>query len=130
MAGQHDDAPIELHLFSPLSSDKHVELLTAIAHYHRTSARLGLGHTVNLGRSWLPGSSCNFGLISLPYLDGPTLEIMNHPDFKKPVRLLWLIPITKEELIFKKTHGLEALEERFEKTGFNYLDPHRSSVVG
>lgn len=71
MSQQSDAVPLELHLFSPVQTDLHVELLTAIAHYHVTGEYLDLGHTVNFGRGWLPGSQC---LISLPYLDGPTLE--------------------------------------------------------
>src|SRR5690606_32247009 len=52
---------IELHMICPAqfqgSADRQiVELLTAVAHYHRTGSALGLGDTVNFGRSWL-GSS-------------------------------------------------------------------------
>jgi hypothetical protein len=102
-----------------------VELLTVVAHYHRTGRRLGLGHTVNFGRPWLPDSRCTHGLISLPYLDGPRLEWMEDPR----VRFLWLIPITPEEAEFKKQNGLEALEERFEAANFDYLDPARPPVL-
>jgi hypothetical protein len=52
--------------------------VTAIAHFHRTGSALGLGHTVNFGRPWLPTSSCTHGLGSLPYLDGPDLEWLHH----------------------------------------------------
>jgi len=45
------------------------------------------------------------------------------------VRFLWLVPITPAELIFKKQHGLAALEERFEAAQFDFLDPVRASVV-
>src|SRR5438034_4461732 len=76
MSQEHDEARLELHLFSPVEAAEHVELLTAIAHYHRTGAMLGVGHTVNFGRPWLPGSLCTHGLISLPYLDGPELEVL------------------------------------------------------
>src|SRR3981081_1277781 len=98
-----------------------VELLTVVAHYHRTGRRLGLAHTVNFGRPWLPDSRCTHGLISLPYLDGPRLEWMEDPR----VRFLWLIPITPEEEEFKKQNGLEALEERFEAGNFDSPDPRR-----
>ena len=80
---------------------------------------------MNLGRPWLPGSSCTHGLVSLPYLDGPDLEWLQHAR----IRFLWLVPITERELEFKKTHGLEALEERFEAKQFDFLDPRRPSVV-
>jgi hypothetical protein len=127
MSEERDEAPLELHLLSPVATTEHVELLTAVAHYHRTGARLGLGHTVNFGRPWLPGSRCTHGLISLPYLDGPDLEILSVDG--KTVRFLWLIPITKEEVEFKKKNGLEALEARLEEANFAYGDPKRPSVV-
>lgn len=121
------DDRLELHLFAPPSGEAVclTEVLTATAHYHRTGARLGLGHTVNFGQPWLPGSRCTFGLISLPYLDGPELERLAEPE----VKFLWLIPVTEKEVAYKRKHGMEALEERFEEAQFNYLDPLRSSVV-
>lgn len=127
MSLKTDDEPLELHLFSPIENPQLVELLTAIAHYHRTSSQLGLGHTVNFGRSWLPGSACDHGLVSLPYLDGPSLEWMQAEEFQ--VRFLWLVPITQREVDYKKEHGLEALESKLEAASFNYLDSKRPSVV-
>jgi len=127
MSQEHDEARLELHLFSPVEAAEHVELLTAIAHYHRTGATLGVGHTVNFGRPWLPGSLCTHGLISLPYLDGPELEVLKLNGIT--VRFLWLIPVTKREVEFKKERGLVALEAEFEKVEFDYLNPHRRSVI-
>lgn len=125
MSDSTNPAPIELHLFSSLQSELHVELLTAIAHYHHTQTPLGLGDTVNCGRPWLPGSTCTHGLISLPYLDGPPLE-------KPPgsaVRCLWLLPITRAEVEFKKAYGIEALEARLEDGQVDYLAVARPSVA-
>jgi hypothetical protein len=122
-----DPEPLELYLLSPQRSKELVVLLTATAHYHRTGASLGLGHTVNFGQRWLPGSECDHGLISLPYLHGPTLEWLSIGKVK--VRFLWLIPITPFELDYKKRCGLEALEERLEEANFGYCDPARASVV-
>jgi hypothetical protein len=128
MAACRTENPIELHLFSPVRCEKHVELLTAIAHYHCTSQALGLGHTVNFGRPWIAASECDYGVISLPYLDGPSIEEF-HPGGNAPmIRCLWLVPITKADRDFKVTFGLEALEERFERAKFNFLDPARASV--
>jgi suppressor of fused protein SUFU len=118
---------IELHLHSRSQSDSIVELLTVVAHYHRTSARVGLGDSVNFGRPWLEGSNCTHGLVSLPYLDGPLLE--NCFAGNDVVKCYWLIPITAQEVAYKKQHGLEALEREFERVGFDYLDPLRDSVV-
>ena len=121
------DTPIEIHLFSPVQEESLIELLTVIAHYHRTGSRLDIGHTVNFGRSWLPESKCTFGLLSRPYLDGPELEEFTWNSGM--VHCLWLIPITEDERAFKKAHGLEDLEALFEEKGFDYIDPLRPSVT-
>ena len=124
-----DDVRTELHLFSEVKAEEHVELLTAIAHYNRTGNRVDLGHTVNFGRPWMIGSQCSYGLISLPYLDGPALEVLEMPDITKSVRCLWLLPITKAEVDYKKRYGVEALEHKLEESHFSYLDAGRRSVV-
>ena len=128
MSLRTDPPLLELFLLSPTQAESHVELLTAIAHYHQTAARLDLGHTVNFGRAWLDESKCGFGLISLPYLFGPSLENARIDGIR--TRVLWLLPITSEERAFKVEFGYQALEEIFEKQQFNYLDPMRNSVVG
>jgi hypothetical protein len=128
MSQPSDDNGVELHLLSPRADDGLVELLTVIAHYHRTEAQLDAGHTVNFGRPWLPRSRCSYGLISLPYLDGPSLEYLQVDDSRQ-IRFLWLIPITFEERAFKIRHGLDALESRFESLEFDYANPERLGVV-
>jgi Suppressor of fused protein (SUFU) len=127
MSQSDDQLPLELHLFSSDASRELVELLTAVAHYHRTGSPLAVGHTVNFGKPWLDDSACDHGLVSLPYLDGPELENLRLPE-GPTVKFDWLIPITPAEVDFKKANGLEALEERMEEAGFNYLDPNRPSV--
>jgi len=127
MSQPADASPIEIHLHSPVQTRNHAELMTAAAHYHRTAACLGLGHTVNFGRPWLPGSRCDHGLVSLPYLDGPDLELLELDG--KTIRCLWLIPITRSEVEFAKNEGLENLEKRFEISRLNYLDPKRKAVA-
>jgi hypothetical protein len=125
-----DSSQVELHMFAPYASDLHVELLTIIAHYHRTGHMVGLGDSVNFGRPWLSGSSCSFGLISLPYLDGPEIEDLIVPELGINIKCYWLIPLTAEEVEYKKTAGVEALEQSLEESSFNYLDPKRRSVAG
>lgn len=127
MCQPNDKVKIELHLFSETQNDSLVELLTVIAHYHRNSILLDLNQSVNFGRPWLPNSSCDHGFISLPYLDGPDLEWFSCPG-KNNIRFLWLIPVTKKEVEFKKLKGAEALEDAFEKARFDYTDPMRKSV--
>lgn len=128
MSQPEDVERIEIHLLTRSTAavdSSIVEMLTAVAHYHRTGRPLNVGHSVNFGRPWVAGSSCSYGLLSLPYLDGPDLEWLSKPE----VRFLWLIPITGAEVQFKKDYGLEALEHKFEEEQFDYLDPLRSSVV-
>lgn len=129
MSQLRDDSPLELHLFSPERSHMHIELLTVVAHYHWREKRIGLHDTVNFGRGWLPESHCDHGLVSLPYLDGPTLEWIHVKNPACTVRFLWLIPITRAEVEYKKLYGVEALERRLEQARFNYVDPYRPSVV-
>lgn len=124
MSQPGDDRPIELHVFSPLQTDEVAELLYMTAHFHCTGERLGLNHTVNFGKPWIAASSCDHGFISLPYLDGPSLE--HGPD---NIKFYWLIPTTKAEVEYATAHGTNALEEAFERGPFNYLDPARRSAV-
>ncbi len=122
------DKPIEIHLFSLEKDESLVELLTSVAYYHMTSEnKLGLWHTVNFGHPWKPNSKCEFGLISLPYLDGSELESLNIKD--QLVKFYWLIPITHREIEYKKKYGVDKLEDRFELAQFNYLNPLRNSVI-
>ena len=117
----------ELHIFAPEASPSIVELLYATAHFHRTASPLGVGHSVNFGRPWLPGSSCDHGLVSLPYLDGPRLEDAWIDGV--PVRCLWLIPITASEVAFKRSEGLDALEARFDDGPIEYANPLRDAFA-
>jgi Suppressor of fused protein (SUFU) len=127
MSLREETSSLELFLLSPSKSQDHVELLTAIADFHQTGAKLDLGHTVNFGRPWLDESKCSFGLISLPYPFGPDLEKADIAGGS--IRVLWLIPITPDERAFKIKFGLETLEQLFEEKEFNCLDPLRDSVV-
>lgn len=69
MSQPNDPCPLELHLFSSEKSEEPVELLVVTAHYHRTAEKLGLGHSVNFGKPWILNSTCEYGLLSRPYLN-------------------------------------------------------------
>jgi hypothetical protein len=125
MGQDGDQEPLDLHCFSATDAAPLVEMLYAVAHFHRTGSTLGLGHTVNIGRGWWEGSALEYGLVSLPYLDGPSLEYMEG----HLRRFLWLIPLSEREVEFKRGMGLEALEQALERSGVDYLDPGRASVV-
>ena len=129
MSQPSDAALLKIHLFSPIQCELHVELLTVIAHYHCTGQTLALGHTVNFGRPWLHGSTCGYGLIALPYLDGPEIEDIRLQGRHLTVKCCWLIPITESERNYKRIHGLETLEFKFNESKFDYLDPYPRSVV-
>ncbi|WP_426513206.1 suppressor of fused domain protein [Dactylosporangium sp. McL0621] len=129
-ATQHHGHGLEFLLYAPTADDEvHVETLTMIAYYHATGGDYALdhGHTVPIGQPWLPGSTCDHLLVSLPYPWGPKLETCPVPGGH--VRLLWLLPITEAEKTFRHKHDLEALEQRFETAGISPTDPRRSSVV-
>jgi hypothetical protein len=119
--------PLELHLFSAQQDNGLVDLLTTVADYHQTGHALGLGHTVNFGVPWQSDSRCSYGLVSLPYLDGPALEELHVGP--RQVSCYWLVPITKAERDFKRDFGVEALEELFDQVPLDYLAPSRASVV-
>jgi hypothetical protein len=114
-------------MFTKARADDIVELLVAMAHYHRTAQPLGLDHKVDFGRPWLPNSACDFGLISPPYLDRPKLEWINLG--VKQVRFLWVIPISGSERDFCKREGASALEARFEEAQLDYANPLRQTVA-
>ncbi|MCC3157181.1 suppressor of fused domain protein [Hymenobacter sp. 15J16-1T3B] len=124
--GRADDA-IELHLFAPGQNLNLVELLVAAAAYHRTAAPLSLHHTVNLGRPWLPGSACDHAYVSQPYLDGLELELFRVEG--GAVSNYWLLPITESERDFKVQMGWQELEDMFEVSGLDFLDPQRPACV-
>ncbi|MBL8955162.1 MAG: suppressor of fused domain protein [Myxococcaceae bacterium] len=109
---------LELILEAPAAAatEPVVELLAAAARHHLEVDWLGVGHTLDFGRPWLPGSQCTHGLITLPRLDG--LDRLEAP----AVRVLQLVPITAAEHALKMTDGLDALEERLEK--LDWADPN------
>lgn len=117
---------LEFLIAAPEQDQRHVELLTMVAWYHGRHG-LGVGHTVALGEPWLPGSSCEFFLVSLPYPFGPDLEICNFADWH--LHVLWLLPITAAEREFKVREGVELLEQRFDACELEYWVPDRASAV-
>jgi hypothetical protein len=117
---------LEFLILAPAEDLRHVELVSMVAYYHLTEG-LGLGHTLPIGEPWLPGSACDHFLVSLPYPLGPRLEVCPLP--QGHIQVLWLLPITKAERVFKVEHGQEALERQFDETAIEYWDPKRASVV-
>jgi hypothetical protein len=121
-----DDSPLEFLIAAAERDQRHVELVTMAAWYHGHHG-LGAGHTLPIGEPWLPGSTCEFFLVSLPYPFGPELEVCNLSG--RHLHFLWLLPITAAEREFKVREGVEALEHRFDACALEYWAPDRASTV-
>lgn len=127
MSQPTDLKAVELFMTAPYSAPEVVELLHATAHFHRAGAALAPGSTVNFGRPWMGASACSFGLVTLPYLDGPRLETATVGG--RQAKVYWLLPITPQETAFMKAKGLAELEEAFRREPISFLDPRRPSAV-
>ncbi len=106
--------------------DTYVELLTMVA-YYAIEQRLGLGHTIPIGRPLIEGSVCEHVYLSLPYLFGPKFEVIERAPESR--QILWVFPITADEKRLLLDSGLDALEERLESRNVEYWSPYRKSVV-
>ena len=89
--------------------------------------QIRLGTVLDIGRPRVDDSELTHLLVSLPYPYGPTLEYFQADGFQ--ARILWLLPINSSEAAYASLHGVEELEREFDRSGINYLDVHRSSVV-
>jgi hypothetical protein len=122
-----DDNLIELITYSKSRDKSRVELLTLNASFHRNSEPLNLHHTVVVGQLTDSDTTCDHGFISLPYIEGKELEIINLNG--KEIHCYWFIPITEKERDYKTKFGCDALEDLFEQKQFDYLDKQRRSLV-
>jgi len=95
--------------------------------WYHVDRGLDVGHTLPIGEPWKKDSPLDYFLVSLPYLFGPDLENMVISGMD--ARMLWLIPITESEKLFRHQRGLDALEQRFEDAGLRYYDPFRTPVA-
>lgn len=129
MSQFEDEIRVELHLLSPKQDESIIEILTATSYYHRTTNKLDLNHTLNFGKPWQDNSICTYGFISLPYLYGPTFENLILSNKSEIIKNYWLIPITLNEVEYKKKYGAEELENLFDINQFNYMNPKRNSLV-
>lgn len=121
-----EEERLEFLLLSPRCDDRVVELVTMVAHYHRTE-HLGLRHIFAIGEPWLDQSRCDCMATSLPYPFGPTLEKLDSSGWH--ARILWLVPITSSEREFARDQGLEELEARFDAARLSYWEIDREAVV-
>jgi hypothetical protein len=116
----------EFFLFAPFETPYHVETLAALADYH-VDHPLRLGRTLELGRPWLEGSAPDVFFVTLPYPFGSDFE--NCDAKGRHVQILWLLPITREEEAYLRTHGIAPFEHLLESSGADFSDPSRRSLV-
>lgn len=120
----------EFFLLSPFESPSHVETLAMLANFHFNDSReVPVGSVVDIGRSWMDGASCDHLLVSMPYPIDSRFESLSLMDGRLVIRFLWLMPITRDEAVYARSDGVEALERRFELVGVDYLKRSRRSVV-
>ncbi|WKD37112.1 suppressor of fused domain protein [Streptomyces xanthophaeus] len=127
-AMQKDGHGLEFVLTAHVRDQRFIDLMAMIAYYHCGGHQLDLEHSMPIGEPWVPGSACDHLLISLPYLHGPDLERCPLPEGH--ARILWILPVTADEIEFRRRHGHEALEQLLDEAEINPTDPFRASVAG
>lgn len=118
---------LEFVMTAHVRDQRFIELMAMIAYYHCGGHQLDLEHSMPIGEPWVPGSTCDHLLISLPYLHGPGLEHCPLPGGH--ARILWTLPVTAAEIEFRRRHGHEALEQLFDAAQIVPTDPYRASVA-
>ncbi|MFJ8584517.1 suppressor of fused domain protein [Streptomyces sp. NPDC093595] len=124
---EKDGHGLEFIMTAHVRDQRFIELMAMIAYYHCGGHQLDLEHSMPIGEPWVPGSSCDHLLISLPYLHGPGLEHCAVPGGH--ARILWTLPVTTAEIGFRRRHGHEALEQLFDEAEIVPTDPFRASVA-
>lgn len=118
---------LEFVMTAHVRDQRFIDLMAMIAYYHCGGHQLDLEHSMPIGEPWVPGSTCDHLLISLPYLHGPDLEHCSLPGGH--ARILWALPVTAAEIDFRRHEGHEALEQLFDDVEIIPTDPFRASVV-
>ncbi|TWF89879.1 suppressor of fused domain protein [Streptomyces capillispiralis] len=126
-AREKDGRGLEFVMTAHVRDRRFIDLMAMIAHYHCGGHQLDLEHSMPIGEPWVPGSTCDHLLISLPYLHGPDLEHCPLPGGH--ARILWTLPVTTAEIEFRRRHGHEALEQLFDEAQIIPTDPFRASVA-
>lgn len=126
-AMEKDGHGLEFVMTAHVRDQRFIDLMAMIAYYHCGGHQLDLEHSMPIGEPWVPGSTCDHLLISLPYHHGPDLEHCPLPGGH--ARILWTLPVTAAEIEFRRHQGHEALEQLFDEAGIIPTDPFRASVV-
>ncbi|MFD7066557.1 suppressor of fused domain protein [Streptomyces sp. NPDC059913] len=126
-AREKDGHGLEFVMTAHVRDQRFIDLMAMTAAYHCGGRQLDLEHSMPIGEPWVPGSTCDHLLISLPYLHGPDLEHCPLPGGH--ARILWALPVTAAEIDFRRHEGHEALERLFDDAEIIPADPFRASVV-
>ncbi|MEU0898930.1 suppressor of fused domain protein [Streptomyces massasporeus] len=126
-AVEKDGHGLEFVMTTHVRHQRFIKLTALIAYYHCGGHQLDLEHSMPIGDPWVPGSTCDHLLISLPCLHGPDLEHCAVPGGH--ARILWTLPVTTAEIEFRRRHGHEALEQLFDEAEIIPTDPFRASVA-
>ncbi|MFF7900239.1 suppressor of fused domain protein [Streptomyces sp. NPDC088817] len=126
-AMEKDGDGLEFVMTAQARDQRFIELMAMIAYYHCGGHQLDVEHSMPIGEPWVPSSTCDHLLISLPYLHGPGLEHCPVPGGH--ARILWTLPVTTAEIEFRRHHGHEALERLFDEAEIIPTDPFRTSVA-
>jgi len=121
-----DAEPLEFALVAPEANDRHVEIVTMVAHYNHGIA-LGEAHTIPIGGAWLPGSRCDHVLLLRPEAFGEAFERIAAPGGS--ARILQLVPITEAERELKIAAGVDTLKALLEAARVETWRPNRASVA-
>lgn len=118
----------EFLLLAPVESPRHVETLAMIANFHADpNNKLSVRSIVDIGRPWMESANADHLLVSLPYPFGPRLEHCEAEGHH--VQIVWLVPLTRSEAKFARTHGVEAIEQLLESGNVDVISPARPSTV-
>lgn len=112
------------------------ELLLMIAeHPHIHQREIGPGYVLPIGEPIVPGSAIEFLYFTYPFLDDPHIYEVNpageidHP--RAYIQTLWVVPMTRTERSYLRTHGVEAFETLLHQKHSERYDAgfHRTSIV-
>ena len=116
----------EFMLLGGDSRPAHVDTLGLVVRRHLLSP-IDVGDVVSLGRPWADDSRCDHLLACPPYPYNVSLERCETAD--GPIRVVWMVPVTPEEVGLLRAEGAEALERCLQEAGVDFLSPGRPSTV-
>lgn len=119
---------LEFYLLARGEPEPAVRLVSMVAQIHADPRYpLSLGQVIEIGHPWLPGSTCDHLLVSLPGPFGDEFEWSSAADHT--ARLIWLLPITAAEAKLAKDQGFQALQERLGAAEVDPTELQRRSAV-